>query len=98
MTTKERFILDSFRSTAFHSNFVHILQRRFGPCHFLIWFLNSANVIKFFILFGRSFNIFAPLYRNEGPDGDEMFVFGLIKKKRIVQTKPDERAALTLQT
>ncbi len=34
----------SFRSTAFYSNLVHILQRHLGPCHFLIWFLNSANV------------------------------------------------------
>ncbi len=55
----------SFRSTAFYSNLVHILQRHFSPCHFLIWFLNLANVIEFCILFGRSFHIFAPLYRNE---------------------------------
>ncbi len=58
-----KYILVSFRSTAFYSNLVHILQRHFGPCHFLIWFLNWANVIEFFILFGRSFHIFAPLYR-----------------------------------
>ncbi len=60
-----KYILVSFRSAAFYSNLVHILQRQFGPCHFLIWFLNSSNVIEFFILFGRSFHIFAPLYRNE---------------------------------
>ncbi len=58
-------MLVSFRSTAFYSNLVHILQRYLGPCHVLIWFLNSANVIGFFISYGRSFNIFAPLYRNE---------------------------------
>ncbi len=57
-----------FWSTAFYSNLVHILQRHLGPCHFLICFLNSANVIEFFILFGRSFLIFAPLYRNEYSD------------------------------
>ncbi len=55
----------SFRSTAFYSNLVHILQRHLGYVHFLIWFLNSTNVIEFFILFGRSFHIFAPLYQNE---------------------------------
>ncbi len=58
-------MLVSFRSTALYSNLVHILQTHFGPCHFLIWFLNSANVIEFFISFGRSFHIFAPLYQNE---------------------------------
>ncbi len=57
MTTNEN-ILVSFRSTAFYSNLVHILKRHFGRCHFLIWFLNSANVIEFFILFGRSFHIY----------------------------------------
>ncbi len=62
---KWKYILVSFRSTAFYSNLVHILQGDFDPCHFFIWFLNSANIIEFFISFGRSFHIFTPLYRNE---------------------------------
>ncbi len=55
---KWKYILVRFRSTAFYSNLVYILQRHFVPCHYLIWFLNSANVIEFFVLFGRSFHIY----------------------------------------
>ncbi len=41
-TIQWKYVLVSFRSTAFYSNLIHILQRHFGPCHFLISFLNSC--------------------------------------------------------